>query len=76
MVRRAVDNSTLQRWRSLEAEKVLCAISEFAKRDAEFLPRKNAETSRWHATVTKATKLTIASVALEAGVSASLIHNH
>ena len=47
----AVDNSALERWRSLDAVGVLLAIADHAKRDASFVPAKAAHTQRWHASV-------------------------
>jgi hypothetical protein len=49
MGRRLVDNSTLARWRDLDAVVVLLAIAEHAKQDAEFRPRQSHDTTRWHA---------------------------
>jgi hypothetical protein len=47
----AVDNSSLERWRSLDAVRVLQVIADHAKRDASFVPAKAANTQRWHASV-------------------------
>lgn len=51
MVRRAVDNSTLERWRALNAASLLCAISDQAKQDVSFVPRSSSSTTRWHVSV-------------------------
>ncbi len=42
-------DAELQRWRELEAEVVLNALAEFAKRDPTFRPIKDQATVRWHA---------------------------
>jgi len=49
MGRRLVDNSTLARWRDLDAVVVLLAIADHAKQDVEFRPRQSHDTTRWHA---------------------------
>lgn len=46
-----MDNFTLERWRSLDAARVLSALAEHAKVDAAYTPAKSALSSRWHATV-------------------------
>ncbi|MFC3148349.1 hypothetical protein [Piscinibacterium candidicorallinum] len=46
---RAVDNSTLARWRAMESVKVLSAVADHAKRDRTFQPVKDPGTERWHA---------------------------
>lgn len=51
MAKRTVDNLALTRWRGLDAAAVLQSISEYAKQDAAFQPRKNTATTRWHASV-------------------------
>jgi len=51
MGRRVVDNSTLARWRDLDAVVVLLAIADHVKQDAEFRPRQSHDTARWHASV-------------------------
>ena len=51
MGRRAVDNVTLTRWRTLDAVVVLRAIADHLKQDAEFRPRQSHDTTRWHASV-------------------------
>jgi hypothetical protein len=48
---KAVDNSSLERWRSIDATTVLERIAEHAKRDVTYVPAKNASSTRWHATV-------------------------
>jgi hypothetical protein len=49
--RRAVDNLTLMRWRTLDAVVALRAIADHVKQDAEFRPRQSHDTTRWHASV-------------------------
>ncbi len=44
-----MDKSSLERWRQLNAETVLCAFAEYAKKDSTFHPIKHPETTRWHA---------------------------
>lgn len=44
---KGVDNSTLQRWRALEAAEVLAVVANHSKRDRTFHP-KDANTERWH----------------------------
>jgi hypothetical protein len=44
----AVDNLTLDRWRSLDAVAVLAVVTSHAKRDRSFVPTKDARTERWH----------------------------
>jgi len=51
MGRRAVDNSTLARWRELDAVVVLRAVSEYLKQDTEFQPRQGHGSTSWHANV-------------------------
>ena len=46
-----VDNEVLYRWHQLDASQVLLAVADFAKKDASFVPAKNAGTTRWHARV-------------------------
>lgn len=46
-----MDNSVLVRWRSCDAVMALQALSQYAKRDASFVPTGSAQTQRWHATV-------------------------
>ena len=46
-----MDNSTLERWRSLDADKVLVAIATHAKPDPTFQPVRSARTQRWHASM-------------------------
>lgn len=45
-----VDSAELSRWRALDAEVVVLAISDFAKRDPTFDPVKSMATSRWYVT--------------------------
>lgn len=51
MVRRAVDNLELERWRSLDVVPLLPLLMDFAKEDVSFLPTTNHGTTRWHVTV-------------------------
>lgn len=51
MARRAVDNSDLQRWRSLDSADVLTVLADYAKRDLTFAPRNDPHSTRWHATL-------------------------
>lgn len=46
-----MDNSSLERWRSLDAVLVLRAFADYAKQDPTFVPIKTPNTARWHATV-------------------------
>jgi len=46
-----VGNSSLARWRSLDAVRVLGALADYSKRDVTFRPFKDPKTSRWHACV-------------------------
>lgn len=50
MSRKAVDNSTLARWRALDASMVVLCIADHAKQDVTFVPRKSLGTTRWHVT--------------------------
>ena len=43
--------SKLDHWRTLDAAYVLSRLSEHAKSDVTFVPRKDPATSRWHASV-------------------------
>jgi hypothetical protein len=45
----AVDKSSLERWRSLDAVLVLRVFAEHAKQDLTFVPVKSSATTRWHA---------------------------
>lgn len=47
----AVDNTSLERWRGLDAAAVLMALAEYAKPDPTFMPNKDPRTARWYATV-------------------------
>jgi hypothetical protein len=47
----AVDKSALDRWRSLEAAKVLVTLATYAKPDPTYIPVKNRSSRRWHAQV-------------------------
>lgn len=46
-----VDNSALERWRSISCESVLAKVADHAKPDTSFEPVKDARTTRWHACV-------------------------
>jgi hypothetical protein len=48
---RAVDHSSLVRWRSLDATHVLRALADYAKQDVTFHPLKDHRTTRWHACI-------------------------
>lgn len=48
MVRRAVDNSELDRWRRLDSAELLLALADHAKQDNTFRPRKTLGATRWH----------------------------
>lgn len=48
MGRRAVDNSTLERWRALDALLVLEKLGCYAKVDNTFEPLKSQDTQRYH----------------------------
>jgi hypothetical protein len=48
MVRKAVDNFDLTRWRETPADVVLRALSDHAKLDVDYRPRLNNSSSRWH----------------------------
>lgn len=50
MPRRTVDNSDLERWRSLPSTLVLSGLADHTKQDQAFEPTKSSGTSRWHAT--------------------------
>lgn len=44
-----MDKSTLERWRSLDASKVLMAVANHAKPDVTYTPVQSSQSSRWHA---------------------------
>jgi hypothetical protein len=46
---RAVDNSTIARWRALDATAVLDAVADYVKQDVEFTPRTSVRSTRWQA---------------------------
>jgi hypothetical protein len=46
--KRAVDNLSLDRWRSTDAESVLLRVAEHAKQDRSFIPVIDPRTTRWH----------------------------
>jgi hypothetical protein len=47
----SVDESLLERWRSLDAAQVITAIADYAKPDPTYVPVKTERSSRWHANV-------------------------
>ena len=51
MGRRSVDNSTLERWRALDALLVLAALGCYAKADSTFEPLTAHGTQRYHVNV-------------------------
>lgn len=46
MVRRAVDNFELGRWRSLNASELLPVFAEYVKQDPSFSPTKSFHSTR------------------------------
>lgn len=46
-----MDNSILARWRDVDASTCLTALTEFAKPDPTYVPRKDSRSTRWHASV-------------------------
>lgn len=48
MVRRAVDNSELERWRQVDSAKLLGLLADHAKQDVTFRPRATTGATRWH----------------------------
>lgn len=48
---RPVAESSLVRWRALDAVCVLEAVADYAKRDETYAPTKDSTSTRWHATV-------------------------
>lgn len=48
MARRSVDNLELERWRLLDAAATVVALSDYAKLDQNYQPRKNRGSTRWH----------------------------
>ena len=46
-----VDNSDLERWRSLDAAAALNALADYAKEDASYVPRLSTKSTRWHVSV-------------------------
>lgn len=51
MTRRSVDNFELERWRLLDAAVTVVALSDYAKLDQDYQPRKDQRSTRWHVTV-------------------------
>jgi hypothetical protein len=47
----AVDNSLLERWRSLDAAIVVRTLADYAKPDPTYVPVKARHSQRWHANV-------------------------
>lgn len=43
-----MDKSALERWRSLDAARVLVVIADHAKEDRTYSPQKNVHSTRWH----------------------------
>lgn len=43
-----MDKLTLERWRALDASRVLLRIADYAKPDAAYVPIKDSASSRWH----------------------------
>lgn len=43
-----MDNSSLGRWRELDAVTALMALADHAKADRTYTPVKSPKTSRWH----------------------------
>jgi hypothetical protein len=48
MVRRAVDNFELDRWRALPAADLLPLLADYVKQDLTFLPTTSLQSTRWH----------------------------
>lgn len=48
---RPVPISTLAKWRALDAAEVLVALADHAKCDQTFVPVKQANSTRWHASI-------------------------
>lgn len=46
-----MDNSILTRWREADASACLTALTDFAKPDPTYVPRKDTRSTRWHASV-------------------------
>jgi len=44
-----VDKLSLARWHAADAAQCLVALSDIAKRDQSFVPRKDTHSTRWHA---------------------------
>ncbi len=51
MARGTVDNSELERWRALPALHVLKMMADHIKEDPDFIPLKQRNASRWHASI-------------------------
>ncbi|SDY97283.1 hypothetical protein SAMN05518854_103115 [Variovorax sp. YR266] len=51
MGHKVVDNLTLERWRRLDSVALLRALAIHMAQDAQFKPRANPKTTRWHANV-------------------------
>ena len=50
MARRCVDNLDLERWRLLDAAAAIVVLSDYAKLDQAYEPRKDQRSTRWHVT--------------------------
>jgi hypothetical protein len=48
MVRRAVDNFELDRWRTLHAGDLLPLLADYVKQDLSFSPTASLRSTRWH----------------------------
>lgn len=46
-----MDNTTLERWRHLDALEVLHKFADYVKQDCDFMPRERLESTRWFVTV-------------------------
>ena len=51
MARRAVDNSALIRWRTLDSVVVLRVVADHVKQDTAFKPTRSRSSTRWHVSV-------------------------
>jgi len=48
---KAVDKSSLARWRTIDAASCIAALADYAKADTNFVPRKDKHSTRWHVNV-------------------------
>ena len=51
MGRRAVDNSELERWRTVDVTRLFGVLLDYSKQDEGFRPRCGAGTTRWNVSV-------------------------